>query len=70
MSKNEVIENVKRWCENPHLKVHMCLSYLKINGWEVDKSKFLEYCKKTLNIKRPELFLLSLYLFSSLAEIS
>ena len=60
MSKNEVIENVKRWYENPNLKVHMSLLYIKVNGWEVEKSKFLEYCKKTLRVKRPELFLLSL----------
>lgn len=60
MRKNEVIENAKRWYENTNLKVHMCLSYLKRDGWEVDKSKFFEYCKKTLNVKRPDLFLLSL----------
>lgn len=60
MSKNEVLDNARRWYENSNLKVHICLLFLKKNGWEVDRSKFLDYCKKDLNIKRPELFLLSL----------
>ena len=60
MSKTEVIENAERWHENSNLKVHMCLSFLKKNEWEVKKTDFLENCRKNLNIKKPELFLLSL----------
>ena len=60
MSKTEVIENVKRWHENFNLKIHMCLSFLKKNKWEVKKADFLEHCIRNLGIKRPELFLLSL----------
>lgn len=60
MSDSEIIENVKRWFENPQLKVTMCLNYLKKNDWKVTKSDFLEYSKSSLDIKKPDLFLLSL----------
>ena len=60
MSQAEVIESIKRWYENSNLKVHMCLTYLKRNDWQVDKVMFFDYCRKNLNIKKPELFLLSL----------
>ena len=60
MSKSEIIENVVRWRENSTLKVHMCLNFLKKNGWVVSRAKFLDYGKNELGIKKPELFLLSL----------
>lgn len=60
MSKSEILENIKRWHENPKLKVYMCLNFLKENGWKVEKSDLLSYCKDKLNIKSPDLFLLSL----------
>lgn len=60
MSKSEVIHNIKRWYENPKLKIHMTLSFLKENNWEISKNIFIDYCKSQLRIKKPELFILSL----------
>lgn len=60
LSKEEIIENIRRWRENTKLQVHMCLTFLKKNKWQVDKKDFLFFCKNDLHLAKPELFLLSL----------
>ena len=60
MSKVEILNNVKRWKTNGNLKIHMCLNFFQNNNWTVSNEKFDEFCKTSLHVKKPNLFLLSL----------